>query len=84
MTKDEMLAEMQQEIAIQLAEIEDTLRRWNLPMDGVTLIARASSNEDMIVVLTNEDAPGLRRACALALVNQERQFANQGLARKGE
>lgn len=73
--KKQMLTEMQQEIAIQLVEIEDTLRRWNLHMDGLTLIARASSNEDMIVVLTNEDAPGLKRACELALVNQERHLA---------
>lgn len=75
MTKEQMLAEMQQEIAIQLVEIEEALRRWNLHMDGLTLIARASSNEDMIVVLTNEDAPGLRRACALAIENQTRQLA---------
>lgn len=64
---------MQEEVAIQLVEVEDTLRRYNLHMDGLTLIARSSSNEDMIVVLTNEDESGLQQACQLALLNQSRQ-----------
>lgn len=79
MNKIALMAEMQEEIAVQLVEIEETLQRWNLrSIDGITLIARSRSNDEMIVVITNEDAPGLQRACQLALLNQSRHMQKVG------
>lgn len=42
-------------------------RRWGLAFDRLTLIARSATNDNLIVVLTTEDLPGLRKACDLAI-----------------
>jgi len=71
MTKEEMLLEMQLEAEVYLMKIEEVFRRYGLHLDGMTMIARATTNDDMIVVLTNEDVGGLEIACALALAQHK-------------
>lgn len=77
MTKDEMLLEMQLEAEPYLMKIEQVFKRWNLHMDRLTLIARATNNDDMIVVLTNESRAGLPEACRLAIKNQLRTVSRE-------
>ena len=67
MTKDEMLLEVQLEVEAHLAKIEKIYKRWNLHFDRLTLIARATENDNKIIVLTTEDRAGLEKACALAI-----------------
>lgn len=67
MTKDEMLIEMQSEVEQHLGAIEETFRRWGLNFDRLTLIARLTTNDNMINLLTTEDYAGLERACNLAM-----------------
>lgn len=73
MTKDEMLLEVQLEVEAHLAEIEKIYTRWNLHFDRLTLIARATDNDNMMLMLTTEDHAGLEKACALAIAQQERR-----------
>lgn len=70
MTKEEMLLEVQLEVEAHLAKIEKLYERWNLHFDRLTLIARATENDNKIIVLTTEDDAGLEKACALAIVHQ--------------
>lgn len=71
MTKEEMLIELQIEVEDHMAEIERTYAEWGLHFDRLTLIARATTNDNMIILLTTEDAAGLEKACALAITQQE-------------
>jgi len=50
-----------------LDKIEAKCKRWNVPMNKLTLIMRAPDNVDMFVVLTNETPEGVRVAAALAI-----------------
>lgn len=70
MTKDEMLLEVQLEVEAHLAKIEKIYKRWNLHFDRLTLIARATENDNMMIVLTTEDLAGLEKACVLAIKQQ--------------
>ena len=58
--------EMQLEVEEHLLKIEQVFRQWSLPLSLTTLIARDPDNDNMIVVLTNEDAEGLKKATKLA------------------
>lgn len=58
--------EMQLEVEEHLLKIEQVFRQWSLPLSLTTLIARDPDNDNMIVVLTNEDADGLKKAASLA------------------
>lgn len=84
MTKDEMLLEMQLEAEQHLMEIEQVFKRWNLHMDRLTLIARATNNDDMVVVLTNESRTDLPRACRLAIDHQLRTVSGEANASQVE
>lgn len=70
MTKAEMMLEMQLEVEGHLGEIERTFQRWGLKFDRLTLIARLTTNDDMIIMLTTEDYAGLVKACSLAMLQQ--------------
>lgn len=70
MTKDEMLIEMQLEVEQHLGEIEKIFQRWNLRFDRLTLLARATTNDNMVLLLTTEDYAGLEKACSLAIRQQ--------------
>ena len=61
------------DLATRLVKIEDLLKRCGIPMSNVTLIARSPDNDNMFVCLTNEDYPGLKKACALALNVREEE-----------
>lgn len=84
MNKDEMLLEMQLEAEQHLMKIEQVFKRWNLHMDRLTLIARATNNDDMVVVLTNESRTDLPKACSLAINHQLRAVSGEANASKVE
>lgn len=71
MTKDEMLREVQLEVEEHLTEIKEIYKRWNLHFDRLTLIARATDNDNLIIMMTTEDHAGLEKACALAIIAQQ-------------
>ena len=65
--KTELLNEMRFEVGCLLVEIEDVFKNYGLPITGITLVARDPANDHMIVVLTNEDGEGRKRALELAI-----------------
>jgi hypothetical protein len=55
------------EVVRYLFKIEETCDRLNVPMRNVTLIMRNPDEPEMYVVLTTEDADGIKIACDLAM-----------------
>ena len=83
MAESEMLLEVQLEVEAHLAKIEKIYKRWNLHFDRLTLIARDTRNEEMIIMLTSEDHAGLEEACALAIAQQRRGTHASQIEAKG-
>lgn len=50
-----------------LGKIESKCKRWDVPMNKLTLIMRDPDMPDMFVVLTNETPDGLKVAAGLAV-----------------
>jgi len=50
-----------------LGKIEAKCKRWNVPMNKLTLIMRDPDRADMFVVLTNETPEGVKVAAGLAV-----------------
>ena len=70
-TKDELMLDMHLDIEAHLSAIEMTLARYGLvTVTKLTMIARDPKNDNLIVVLTTEDLPGLEEACKLAIKQQ--------------
>lgn len=67
--KTQLMNEMRVEVGCLLVEIEDVFASYGLPLTGITLVARDPSNDNMIIVLTNEDAEGRKRALELGITD---------------
>lgn len=67
--KTQLMNEMRMEVAELLIGIEDVFKNYGLPLTGITLVARDPANDDMIVVLTNEDGKGRKRALELGITD---------------
>lgn len=67
--KTQLMNEMRMEVAERLIEIEDVFKNYGLPLTGITLVARDPANDNMIVVLTNEDGAGRKRALELGITD---------------
>lgn len=65
--KTRLMNEMRVDVGCFLVEIEDVFKAYGLPLTGITLVARDPANDNMIVVLTNEDGAGRKRALELAI-----------------
>lgn len=64
----EALLSLQRHIELRLVQIEETCVRYGLPgIQRFTLIARDPSNDRMLIVITNEDAEGVKAAASLAV-----------------
>lgn len=68
------MREMQLELEAHLSQIQEVFKRWELPLTNVTLIARDSGNDRMIIVLGNETQSGLEKACLLATMQAEIKY----------
>jgi hypothetical protein len=66
-TKAQLMEDLKDEITNLLIEIEDTYKRFGLPLSQITLIARDPANDNMIILLTNETEVSLDHAIKLAL-----------------
>ena len=67
--KTQLLNQMRMDVADLLVEIEYVITNYGLPLTGITLVARDPANDDMIIVLTNEDGPGRKRALELGITD---------------
>lgn len=66
MNVNETLLALQLEIEQHLSKIEETIKRYGLPLTSITLIARNPNNDREIIVLNNDGLTGLEKSCRLA------------------